>query len=299
MDHSARYTPRVSWPLLVVIGIGVGCLGTLIGAGGGFLLAPLLLIFYPELEPEQITAISLAVVFVNASVGSFSYWRKGRVDVRSALEFAAVAIPGAAIGLALNAIIPREGFAILLGALLIVGGGLLIMKPLPKRGGVEQATAPNGDGENAPRASTNDGHASSQVSSAWGPRFVYPRAIGLPLAGGVGILSSLLGIGGGIIHVPAMIHLLRFPVHNATATSHFVLALTAAAAFTAHVCLGSYEGHWRETIWIAAGVVVGSPIGAALSARLRGAIIVRALAGALVLVGVRVLWSVVKSKFSV
>ena len=282
--------------MLILLGAGVGLLGTLIGAGGGFVLAPLLVMMWPTLEARQIAAVSLAVVFVNASVGSLAYWRRSRVDVKSGLEFAACAIPGAAIGVGLNAILPREVFAGLLGVLLLVVGVLLMVNPLPKRADQAGASGEEGEGHAGSRGEGGSDELKNGARSAWGPRVAYSRAIGLPLAGGVGVVSSLLGIGGGIIHVPAMVHLLRFPVHNATATSHFVLAITTGAALVVHIALGSYEGHWSETMWLALGVVCGSPIGAALSGRLRGAMIVRALAGALVLVGVRVLWGVIRAK---
>ena len=57
---------------LVAIGVLVGAYGTLIGAGGGFVLVPLLLLLYPHESPARLTAVSLAVVLANASSGSLS-----------------------------------------------------------------------------------------------------------------------------------------------------------------------------------------------------------------------------------
>ncbi len=65
---------------LFLLGLTVGTFGTLIGAGGGFLLVPVLLILYPRLEPEVVTAISLAVVFLNATSGSVAYGRMKKTD---------------------------------------------------------------------------------------------------------------------------------------------------------------------------------------------------------------------------
>jgi len=70
---------------LVPLGILIGTFGTLIGAGGGFLLAPVLLLAYPDESPEIITSISLAVVFLNALSGSVAYARMRRIDYRSGL----------------------------------------------------------------------------------------------------------------------------------------------------------------------------------------------------------------------
>src|SRR5271157_778881 len=86
---------------LIGLGLAVGLYGTLIGAGGGFILMPLLLLLHPNASPEQLTAISLAVVFFNALAGSESYAIMRRIDYKSGLMFAAATIPGAIIG-ALN-----------------------------------------------------------------------------------------------------------------------------------------------------------------------------------------------------
>ncbi len=58
--------------LLVGLGFFIGTFGTLIGAGGGFILMPLLLLMYPDMSPDVLTSISLAVVFLNASSGSIA-----------------------------------------------------------------------------------------------------------------------------------------------------------------------------------------------------------------------------------
>ncbi len=69
--------------LLVVLGFGVGAFGTLVGAGGGFILTPILLLLYPHDSAQTLTAISLAVVFFNAASGTTAYARQRRVDYRS------------------------------------------------------------------------------------------------------------------------------------------------------------------------------------------------------------------------
>ncbi|MGE0757549.1 MAG: sulfite exporter TauE/SafE family protein, partial [Pirellulaceae bacterium] len=107
----------------------------------------------------------------------------------------------------------------------------------------------------------------------------------------IGLLSSLLGIGGGIIHVPFLIRALRMPTHTATATSHFVLTFIALTATITHVALGEFERGIAETMYLAVGVMMGAPLGAALSTRLHGSLILRLLAVALCLVGVRLLWA--------
>ena len=83
---------------LIPLGFVIGTYGTLIGAGGGFVLMPLLLVLYPEESPEVITGISLAVVFFNALSGSVAYAKMKRIDYRSGLLFSLATIPGAILG---------------------------------------------------------------------------------------------------------------------------------------------------------------------------------------------------------
>ena len=83
---------------LIALGFGVGVYGTLIGAGGGFILMPLLLLMHPNASPEHLTSISLAVVFFNAFAGSESYAVMGRIDFKSGLMFAAPLFPGQSSG---------------------------------------------------------------------------------------------------------------------------------------------------------------------------------------------------------
>src|SRR5437868_9707128 len=106
--------------LLVGLGILVGSVGTLIGAGGGFILVPVLLLLYPSMKSEAITSISLAVVFLNACSGSVAYAKMKRIDYKSAFVFAAATLPGSIIGAFVTSYIPRRLFDIMLGILLII-----------------------------------------------------------------------------------------------------------------------------------------------------------------------------------
>ncbi len=101
---------------LVPLGFVVGAYGTLIGAGGGFILAPILALLYPADSPELLTSISLAVVFFNALSGSAAYARMGRIDYRSGGVFAMATIPGAILGALVTSFLPRRLFDGVLGA---------------------------------------------------------------------------------------------------------------------------------------------------------------------------------------
>src|SRR5690349_9856703 len=95
---------------LLPLGLAIGAFGTLIGAGGGFILVPILLLVYPDEPTELITSISLAVVFFNASSGSWAYSRMKRVDYKSGVIFAIATIPGAILGAVSTAYVPRGAF---------------------------------------------------------------------------------------------------------------------------------------------------------------------------------------------
>src|SRR3954451_14075280 len=86
------------WAGLVLLGLMVGTFGTLIGAGGGFLLVPILLLLYPNASGETITSLSLAVVFFTALSGSIAYARLRRIDYRTGLIFAVAGVPGSILG---------------------------------------------------------------------------------------------------------------------------------------------------------------------------------------------------------
>jgi uncharacterized membrane protein YfcA len=118
-------------------------------------------------------------------------------------------------------------------------------------------------------------------------RYGFSRGWGLVLSFGVGFMSSILGIGGGIIHVPALINLFNFPAHIATATSHFILAISAATGSTTQLFEGNVQ--IAPAIAMAIGAIGGAQIGGALSRRLTGRWIVRGLALALIIVGLRLM----------
>ena len=246
---------------LAPLGLIVGAFGTLVGAGGGAVLVPVLLVLLPQENPATITAISLAVVFFNAYSGTVAYMRMGRVDYRLGTLFTLSSLPGAIAGVVLVHQMPRSLFDPLFGLMLLGMGGFLLANPLG-------SAAVDVDNSSACDRRTLIG----SVGSAY-----------------IAVFSSLMGIGGGIIHVPFLIRILKLPPHTATATSHFVLTFVALTATIAHVAMGEFNHGLPQTMYLAVGVMMGAPIGAAISIRMRGSLIVRLLAVLLFLVGLRLL----------
>src|SRR5882672_8210675 len=87
-----------AFALLAPLGFAIGFYGTLVGAGGGSLLVPALLLLFPQESPATVTAMSLAVVFFNAYSGTIAYMRMGRVDYRAGTLFTLASLPGAVFG---------------------------------------------------------------------------------------------------------------------------------------------------------------------------------------------------------
>src|SRR5262249_12313282 len=150
----------------------------------------------PGASSATVTAISLAVVFFNAYSGTIAYIQMGRVDYRAGTLFAVAGLPGAILGAVLVHDMPRELFDPVFGTLLVVVGVFLFASPLGSQS----------EDEHGPATPTDTQMFVGSVGSGY-----------------IAVLSSLLGIGGGIIHVPFLIRALRMPPHTATATSHFVL----------------------------------------------------------------------------
>jgi len=262
--------------LLIGTGLFVGFVGTLIGAGGGFILTPILLLMYPSMKPEVITSISLGVIFLNAASGSVAYSKMKRVDYKSAIIFALATLPGSVVGALLTSYIPRTIFNIILGGLLIVISLFLLRQPHYRV-----------------KKKNTQRHLTHRIlTDSKGKQYEYSFNLwtGVIISFFVGYLSSLLGIGGGIIHVPALTTLLNFPVHIATATSHFILVVMALAGTIVHIAQGNLNDAWPAVLYIGVGVVGGAQLGAYVSHHVKPKWIVRGLAFALLLVGVRVIF---------
>ena len=268
--------------LLIVIGFVIGALGTLIGAGGGFILVPVLIIMRPDFTPESITAISMVVVACNAISGSAAYMYAKKVDYKAGIIFAICTIPGSILGVLTTKIIPRGIFDIIFGILMI---GLAIF--LFFSGGEKMSV-------NKP-VTAHKGWIKQHLTDRWGGnyQYAYDLRLGMVLSLFVGYFSPLLGIGGGIIHVPAMAEWLMFPVHIATATSHFILAVMATVSVIVHYLQGDYNDPVvaKMVIGLVIGVVPGAQLGAYLSRKMNGKYIIKALAVSIGIVGIKILIS--------
>ncbi len=253
--------------VLVAVGLAVGAFGTLVGAGGGFLLVPLFVLVY-QFTPPDAVGTSLTLVFLNALSGTVAYLRQRRVDLSLGWKFAAATVPGAIVGAYLTRALSSYLFSLAFGLALIAIGALLL---------VGKTAGPSR------RARVRS------IVDATGESYLYQVDVwkGVVVSFLVGAFSSMFGIGGGIIHVPFLIMVLGLPVHIATATSHFVLSLSAFVGATTFLGLG----HVRiaTAALMGAGILLGAQVGARASLRASPLLIRQVLSGLLALVGLRMI----------
>ncbi len=209
---------------------------------------------------------SVSVVFLNALSGSLAYLAQRRVDLSLGWKFAVATVPGAIGGAFLTRGLSSHLFSLVFGLALIAIATLLVF----------ERTA-----EPSPKAAVR------RIIDARGESHVYRVDAwkGIVLSFFVGVFSSALGIGGGIIHVPFLIVVLGLPVHVATATSHFVLSISTLIGTITFLLLGHVQ--LLTAALLGAGALVGAQLGARASVRASPRLIARILAGALTLVGLR------------
>ncbi len=219
---------------LPVLGLFVGAAGTLVGIGGGFILVPVLILLFPDAPTETVTSISLAVVFLNATSGSIGYLREGRVDIRSGILFAIAAVPAAIIGAIATAKVGRVTFDAVFGLTMIAGAAYLLW-----RSRIIKLKRVRNDWPSTNRVLLDKTDC------------IYRYNVNEPLDMGVSVVaggaSSFLGIGGGIIHMPAMVALMKIPPPIAAGTSHFVLvfaALTGVLVLSVGVWLSALRSEY-------------------------------------------------------
>ncbi|MDQ6694113.1 MAG: sulfite exporter TauE/SafE family protein [Chloroflexota bacterium] len=272
--------PLVALLLFVLFGLVVGAYGTLIGAGGGFIIVPVLLLVlhWPH---EKAVGTSLVVVAANATSGSVAYWRQKRVDFRTGWQFALATVPGAIGGSYIVDLINGRTFYLVFGVLLIAVSIYLMWRPEKPSSEQESSLRPAGP----PGWGWTVRHIVDSRGEAF--NFGFSTPWGVLLSFGVGFLSSILGIGGGIVHVPALVTLFGFPAHIATATSHFILSISTITGSVSHFLIGNVELGPAAAMGL--GAAIGAQIGGALSHRVQGRWIIRGLAAALTLVGARLI----------
>ncbi len=269
--------------LLAVFGVAVGIIGALVGAGGGFLIVPVLLLVV-GLDPKEAVATSSCVVAVSSASALVAYAKQGRVDRRLGFVLAAVMVPGLGVGAWLLHSLPKEAFGGVFGVLLLATSAILVVRG-PKKKPPEPAT---GDAEE-PAAAAPFGFWDRRIDDALGVshRYRVDMRLAVLTSAFIGLLPALFGIGGGIVGTPVMVVLLGVPIHVAAATSQLVIAITALITASLYIYLDLVNAPILGAL--ATGVFIGAPIGARLAQRTSGRAIAWILSGILALVSIELI----------
>ncbi|MBF0197854.1 MAG: sulfite exporter TauE/SafE family protein [Planctomycetes bacterium] len=254
-DHPSAF-------IVCLVGLSIGCYGTIVGIGGGPLILPTMMYFYGW-EPEVLVASSLFVVFLNATSGTIGYYRQKRIDYIGGVRLAAAAIPAAVIMGIIHHLFAVPAFDVIFGIFLL----LLAVYSLVK---VKKLTRP---GILVPEM-IKPHFRKLDVLDAFGEKYTLwvDDKTGAICCVFMGALVGFLGIGGGVLQVPLLVFVLNYPVHLATATSHFITMIVSFVALIPHLYLGNV--FFDETIWMGSGVVVGAQLGAWLAPRIKSSLII-------------------------
>jgi len=240
--------------ILVVLGFFAGLLGALTGIGGGVLLSPLLVLYF-GIPLRQAIGTSLVAVITTSAASSSIHLQRHTTDIRLGMTLELFTSFGAAVTAYLVGYFNRNTLEGLFASFLLYSAVTI----LARKGKVKVK-----DQEESAELE-NDG----QTIAPYEPQR-YPLGMGASLlAGG---LSGLLGIGGGPIKVPVMYLFMNVPLNVATATSNFMIGVTAAASAFVYYRRGDILVHIAATM--AVGVFCGSFLGARLAPRIHSKYVV-------------------------
>jgi uncharacterized membrane protein YfcA len=213
--------------LAVLIGLSLG----LLGAGGSILTVPIL-VYVLGFAAKEAIAMSLGVVGTVSLVGSLTHWRSGNVVPRTALLFGAFAMGGAYLGARLAGRLTGSAQLAIFAGVMLLAAASMLRRPRyePPAGGAE------------------------------------PTGLPLPTIGlvgvGVGVLTGLVGVGGGFLIVPALVLLARLPMKQAVGTGLLVIAMNSAAGLSGYV--GAVRVPWGFMTLFSAVAAAGTLAGAYL-----------------------------------
>ena len=278
------------WLILAIIGFGTGVFGVLVGAGGGFILVPILRIFFPDKDPAIVSGTVLALVAANSISGAFAYRYMRIVDKRSAYLFAAAAIPGSVIApfVLKKALEGLPGiYDAAFGAILVVLAARIAMQQFEPRQRSALARARSGQSRRfvSPRALRR-----RRITAETGETFRYRlhERYAVLINFVLGFVSSFFGIGGGFLRTPILVYAFGFPVQVAVATSIFALSFYTTAGAATHAFIGNIE--WFPTfVFGGIGLVTGGQIGARLAGKVQGPWIMRLLMIVILAMGIQLI----------
>ncbi len=236
--------------------VGASALGGMLGMASGIFVVPLLAVFGGVGLRTAIAASIVSVIACSCSSAA-SFLKEGLTNVRLAIVLETATTLGALTGVLLAGFVPVSILYALFATVLLVSAQQMLA---PRR----DPTAADTDGGGMTWADTLRLHASypdRTLGRTVGYR-VQHLPLGMSLMFGAGIISALLGIGSGVLKIPAMDTALRLPIKVSSATSNFMIGVTAAASGGVYFMRGAIVPA------VAGPVVLGSVLGSILGARI-------------------------------
>jgi uncharacterized membrane protein YfcA len=281
----------VHWLIILGMGAAIGFLSGLFGVGGGFLLTPLL-IFYGV--PSAVAVATTASHITASSIsGAITQWRKRALDLKMGLVMSGGGLVGSVFGVWLFAVMRRSGqmdlvvsssYVILLGTV----GGIMLNESLGALRAVQ-----GGVPSPARRSGQHLWMHGLPIKMRFRESRLYISVIPPIIIGFfVGVLSAIMGIGGGFVIVPAMIYLLRMPTNVVMGTSLFQIIIVTAAT-TILQATSNFAVDIVLAFFLILGGVVGAQFGVRAGERLRGEQLRLLLALLVLAVAIRLLFGLV------
>jgi uncharacterized membrane protein YfcA len=232
-----------------IIGISLG----LIGGGGSILTVPVLVYLF-KVDPVLATAYSLFIVGLSSLVGAFPKYKAGMIDLKTALVFGVPSI--IAVFLTRKVLVPT------IPTTLFEIAGVSVTKALAMM--MLFAVLMVAASVSMIRDKKKEEHATDEPRS-----FNYPMIL---LEGAVvGVLTGLVGAGGGFLIIPALVMLSKLPMKQAVGTSLLIIAAKSLIGFTGDVMENADKIDWTLLSLVTALAVVGIFIGNQLSKKVDGA----------------------------
>jgi hypothetical protein len=259
--------------LMLVGGVAAGVFGSLLGLGGGLLIVPLLTIVF-GLPLREAVGVSLVCVIVTSSASAGVFLERRQANLRLGMTLELFTAMGAIAGGLVAFLLDQQVLAGLFAVVLVyVAFTMARAGAAPATPKVHQDSEDRGDAayvgdESEPAMPAAMGVAAA-VSDAGQAVRNWPAGIAGSV--GAGVVSALLGIGGGIIKVPVMHVVMGVPLRIATATSNLMIGITASASAIVYLLRGGID------IYASGPTAVGVFIGATIGSRLAGRVHVRLL----------------------
>jgi hypothetical protein len=277
----------VNWAMILGMGAAVGFLSGMFGVGGGFLMTPLL-VFY-GIPPGIAVATQASHITASSLSGALAQWRRQGVDAKMGLMLLAGGLLGSAGGVYVFRILQKLGqielvvtgsYVVLLGSI----GGLMLNESIRTIRAARSGTA-----QPAAKSSQHSWIHGLPFKMRFRRSKLYISVIP-PLILGVlvGVLTAIMGVGGGFIMVPAMIYLLRMPTNVVIGTSQFQILFVTAATTILHATSDQTVDIVLAFLLVLGGVV-GVQLGVRAGSQLRGEQLRALLAILVVAVALRLL----------